>query len=175
MDKKIIYAFISLIFLTAFVSAEDISLVYPSNGDACITGQYVNFQYLPNQSNTHYCSLFSNMSGTWSMINFANSVTPQAYNYFNLSISPGSILWGVYCTNVTNDFYSVNYTFTVVKAPYCAILSETSCTGNISINTDGVVKTRLSNSRGFYLENADWIYPEWLFEEPNCQLEFDFE
>jgi len=48
-----------------------------------------------------------------------------------------------------------NFTFTLTDAPYCAVLSDTSCSNNVSLGSAGVVKTRLGNTKGFWLEAQD--------------------
>jgi hypothetical protein len=101
------------------------------------------------------CSLYSNSSGYWNLDIYNASITPDVDNLFNLSVSPGLILYKVQCNNGTDVFSSVNQTFMVSPANYCAFLTETSCTENISVNTNGTIITRLGNTRGFWLEHQD--------------------
>jgi len=156
MERRYWLYLILSIFLQS-ASADNVTLVYPPNNSPCLTGDHVMLYYSPNDATMTACSLYTNSSGVWNLDIFNSSVTPSVINSFNLSLSsPGSFIWTVKCRDSGNGVYNTsNWSFIVTPAPYCAYLTDTSCTQNISINSNGTLKTRLGNTKGFWLENQD--------------------
>jgi len=147
----------TLIFFLMFcslISAEDITLNYPTNGDSCVISNPVNFSYTPNVP-VNNCNLYTNNTGTWLLTDYNFSVANLSINYFRETLSVGTVLWGVQCSNTTETMSSSNNTFTYKAVLYCAVLSDTTCTSKPNLGNYGVVKTRLSNTRGVYLQNQD--------------------
>jgi hypothetical protein len=150
-----LFCIVLLYMLLGLVSAEDITLYHPSDGDGCVVGDYINFTYTPVEVSLKSCNLYANDTGVWGLTDNNVSISVGVVNSFRESLLPGSILWEIICTNQTDDFYSENRTFTYKNAPYCAVLNNAQCTPNPNVNSMAVAKAQLSNSRGFFLENQD--------------------
>lgn len=150
-----------LYMLMVSVYAEDnITLTSPINGTSCVTLDDSTFHYIPKTENIVSCNLYTNNSGIWHLDAIDTSPDLNVDNIFNITLSPNTILWQIQCSNQTHTLYSNNNTFILTTKRYCAVLSETSCTPSINLASTGVIKTRLSNTRRFYLENQDcnvWI------------------
>jgi hypothetical protein len=161
VDRRFFIFFITLIFLVSFCNAADVDLKYPADGEGCIAGDIVNYSYVPNEASITTCFFYTNFSGSWvnSLVDY--SPTVAANNYFSDStVSPGVILWGVSCSNSTNTYFSSNASYTLTDAPYCAFLVNTSCKSKPALNSESIIKTRLGNSKKFWLEHQDcnvWI------------------
>ena len=145
-----------ILLLSLTVSGEDITLNNPTNNNNCVLGQNVNFSYTPTVE-VSSCNLYTNDTGTWSILASNTSAVYNQPNFFyNQEISPGEVLWGIRCVNSTSDdLYSPNYTFILKDVAYCAVLSGTVCPLEPNVNSVAVAQTRLSNTRGFSLENQD--------------------
>jgi hypothetical protein len=151
-----------LLFLVPFVEGDDsISLNYPDNGNTCVIGTSIIYQYTPLVESLSSCHLYNNFTGSWDLRSTNSTPSANVSNFFNDSTTPGIIKWGIKCINSTGlSIYSSNYTFNVVNAPYCAILSGTTCTENVSLGSEQIFKTRLGNTRGFWLKDQQcniWI------------------
>jgi len=147
---------ILFLILGLCVSAEDITLNYPTDDNNCVLGQTINFSYTPTVEVTQ-CNLYTNISGSWSILASNTSALYNQPNYFyNQELSPGINMWGIRCINSTlDDLFSANFTFTLKDVAYCAVLSGTVCPLEPNVNSIAVAQTRLSNTRGFSLENQD--------------------
>jgi hypothetical protein len=153
---KRMQALVLIYLLMGLASAADVYLTAPTNANTCVLGQAVNFSYTPNQSSITHCNLFTNQSGLWAIYDTATNISALTSSAFlNEPLSPGTYLWGVTCGNATSNMVSSNFSFSLKNVAYCAILSETTCPLNPNVNSMTQGKTRLSNSRGFYLENQD--------------------
>lgn len=143
-----------------FVVADEVELVSPQDGEDCVVGDLVNFEYIPLEDSIVSCYLYHNNSGIWSSEKSDYNPSSDVINVFNDSIDPNHLLWGVRCMNDTTIFTSFNYSFILTDKPYCATLDSTVCPSSIRLNDIGVFKTHLANTRGFDLENQDcnvWI------------------
>jgi hypothetical protein len=146
-----------LFLLMGLCSAEDITLNTPSDGDGCVLGESsINFSYTPNVAVTS-CFLYANDTGTLAQKAVNSSAVAASENFFlNIPLNAGPVAWYVRCVNSSaDDLYSSNFTFTLKNVAYCAVLSSTSCPKDPNINSMAVVKTRLGNTRGFWLQNQD--------------------
>jgi hypothetical protein len=145
-----------LFLLMGLVSAEDITLNTPANGDSCVLGEYANFSYTPNVA-VSSCYLYTNTSGALALTaSNTSAVSGQENFFYNIPMSANNIRWYVRCVNSSlSNIYSENYTFVLKDVLYCAVLSETACPLNPNVNSDATLKTRLGNTRGFWLENQD--------------------
>jgi hypothetical protein len=162
MQKRgnlILVALILALFNQA--SAEsNITLYNPLSNESCVKGPTVDFTFYL-EAPASYCQLITNgsdLDSDMDTVYTLSSPTTNAYNYINFTFAfKGFKLWQIGCMMTTPDpdrmEYSTNYTFTLTDAPYCGVLSDTVCHDNVSINGEGVFKTRLSNTRGFYIEN----------------------
>lgn len=160
---RLLLALILFSCLTPSVVAEhNITLLTPVDGDGCVTDHVVNFSFYLDETATDGCRLWHNNSGVWSLESAEYLSVSLGYNYFIDEVDSNTILWGVECHDKppANIDWSDNFTFTVVDAPYCAVLSSTSCMSNPNKGGFGTLKTRLGNTQGFWLEGQDcnvWI------------------
>ncbi len=166
--------FVSLINFVSAVPSEptdyNITLHIPQDNTDCWVlkectqkGEYyINFTYIPYTDFTH-CSLFTNESGSFAFEEINYNINAQVNNklHHHVDSIPNTILWAVRCQEDGGAFhFSDNFTVTVTDAPYCAVLSETSCDSNAALGSEYIFKTRLGNTKGLWLENQDcnvWI------------------
>jgi hypothetical protein len=155
-----VYCYTSIVFLflflTAFVSADNVTLVAPQNATSCLAGENVTFAYIPVEDSLIVCNLLHNESGEMQVEAATYNPTVKSTNSFTDTLRPSDYLWTVECDNDTTTFYTgFNWTFTLTDFPYCAVLSETTCNKDAPLNGFGAVRTRLGNTNGIYLENQD--------------------
>lgn len=155
--KNLILAVFLILLMSGLISADEIIIISPLDGESCVTYKDDGLAYIPSATTIDYttCYVFTNNSGTWRVDGTDVSPTTNSINYFNITLEPNHILWRINCANDTTTVYSSNNTFTLVNAPYCAVLDSTTCNPDVNLGGYGVVKTRLSNTRGFYLDNQD--------------------
>jgi hypothetical protein len=151
---RLIKVFSFMVMVCALASADNITLYYPSDGDNCVIGDTINISYIPNVP-VNNCNLYTNTSGVWTLTDSSFSVFNLSMNYFYESPSVATYLWQIQCSNTTHTLYSKNRTFTYKDVAYCAVLSAATCTSTPNVGSKGVLNSRLSNTRGVYLENQD--------------------
>jgi len=181
MSRYSLILFFGLIcFLSSTVSADqNITLFTPVNGSSCVVGPDVEFKFYVDED-VDTCELWHNNSGIWSLEYQADTVT-TGYHTYNSSVDPNTIIWNVECTILSPEHIEWainNFTAVITDAPYCAVLDSTSCPDEVNIGSEGVFKTRLSNTLGYYLENQDcnvWVenmdgevvkpYPSMIYQQ----------
>lgn len=179
MNKCFVFLLWFLILPITVSATHNITLSSPVNGSSCIVGPVVGFTFYVDDD-VDRCELWHNNSGLWSMEYQDDTVTTGYYTY-NTSVDPNTIIWNVKCTMLSPEHVSFglnNFTFIVTDAPYCAVLTSTSCPAEVNVGSEGVFKTRLSNTLGFYLENQDcnvWVenidgeivkaYPSMIYQQ----------
>ena len=90
-------------------------LNYPGNNNY-VTSSNILLNYTPTETNTlTNCTLYGNFSGTWGPNETNISVIKNQANTFSLSLSDGSYLWNVLCSDAAgNSAYAVsNNTFKI--------------------------------------------------------------
>lgn len=163
MDAKLAMGLlIAYLFLTGLVSASsNVSLSSPVNDSSCIPGSHTILTYFLSQQ-ASACDVYTNNSGTWNIAQTIYNPTTSAYNSFNVSLAPKVTLWGVRClmSGPSAYEYSSNYSFTQANVSYCAVISGVTCPQNVSLGSEEILKFRLGNTNGIWLENQDanvWI------------------
>ena len=115
----------------------NVTLISPSNGDVINTTSTILNYSVNIQSN---CTVYHNISGTWSSDCSTNETTGDSCSVGPLS--DGEYMWNVYCVDSTNAsnyaWNEINWTFTVdTIPPYVEIISPENRTygpGEIWIN-----------------------------------------
>lgn len=158
LGTRFFYIIIILMVLGLTASAENVTLTYPADAESCVPGTSLNLTYTVADASVTTCHLYSNHTGTWALTdsNYTVSSAANNRNYFSETLNPGTIGWGVTCTNATTGIWaSSNFTFTLKNVPYCATLTEVSCNSNPNIGSVSVFRARLKNTKGFSLEHQD--------------------
>jgi hypothetical protein len=154
MSKKL-FLIALLFFLINQVTAEtNITYILPEDGNTCMIPENVKFYFYSDDS--ELCDLYTNETGVWNITKYLVTIN-SGYNtfYYNFT-EPNTLLTGLVCGGVS----TLNHTFIITDKPYCAVLSGTTCPNTVNLDSKAVFKTRLSNTKGIYLENQDcnvWI------------------
>jgi len=160
MNNFLYKLFLSVFMLYAFfggVSADhNIRIDVPGN-NTCVSYGDVLFNWFVDEPVTGQCNLYTNKSGVLVIDYYLGSSFSVGNHNFTRNFSPGSYQYRIGCTDTPplDTSYSDNYTMLVVDKLYCAVLTDTSCDTMPNLNNYGVVRTRLGNTRGFYLEAQD--------------------
>ncbi len=161
---RVIFLVLSMLFLSGFVSADHVITNYlPSDGNTCVVGGNISFRFYIDEVADAGCILYTNETGSFLMVR--NDITADlGFNNFNHEITdPNTIMWFLGCADISPpdiEFSVVNTSFTITDAPYCAVLSDTSCPSEGALNSEINFKTKLGNTLGNLLENQDcnvWI------------------
>lgn len=164
MYKQLFLYCIICFTLINCVSADHIiTNILPENEETCVLSGNITFKYYIDEEANLGCDLWTNSSGTWK-IDLYDITANLGYNTFGYEINtPNTVLWRLQCSDTVTpdiDYSTVNTTFTVTDAPYCAVLSETTCSTTGALGSEFIFKTRLGNTKGIWLENQDcnvWI------------------
>jgi len=156
MKYAVLLASLFILLALGVADAEDITLNAPAAGDTCVLGEHVNYSYTPNVA-VSSCYLYANDTGVMSLkASNVSAVANQLNFFYGVESSANIVGWYVRCVNSSlNDLFSANQSYTLKNVAYCAVLSETLCPFEPNVNSMAVGRTRIGNSRGFWLENQD--------------------
>ena len=94
----------SSVSFTVSLGPPTITINYPSNGSWLTSGQNVNFNYTPSDTDLGSCDFWINSTGTWHLNQTNSTPSNNSINTFQLTLPDSSYKWNIKCNDTGNNF-----------------------------------------------------------------------